>query len=177
MRAWEKCPTGTHQVRGTPPNYVERQYLQPNPGLRVEDAVYDKLELTLKNKGAKQPISAFGNILVHTGQGMGDHTVFGKALIKTGEAQRDIGEYWTQFENETNRFWITTLQKYIDVDLKDAVVVRKKLEKARLDMDANKTRQRKTNRSLNYNANTEYKGEKEARKVKDAETKFQRVFY
>ncbi|KAJ3290578.1 hypothetical protein HK104_006661 [Borealophlyctis nickersoniae] len=153
------------------------QFLQPNPGLRVEDAVYDKLDVTAKNKAAKQPISALGNIMIHTGQGMGDNTVLGQALIRTGEAEKDIGEYWTQFEAETNKYWVTAVQKYIDVDLKDAVAVRRKLEKARLDMDSHKTKLKKTARSLNYTPNLDYKADKESNKVKNAESKFQRLFY
>ena len=156
---------------------MTKQYLQPNPGVRIEDAVYDKFDLSLKNKAAKQPITALGNIFIQTGDGIGDTSLLGSALIATGEAQNDIGEFWTEFEDQVNSKWIKVLQKYIDVDLKDAADMRKKLEKARLDLDAQKAKVKKNVRTLNYTPNVDHKVEKETEKLKKAEAKFQRLYF
>lgn len=79
-----------------------KQYLQPNPGLRIEEAVLDKLDVDKKNKVSKTPIGAFGDMLIVTGSNLGVENPLGAALKATGNVERVIGESWLQFVTFTD---------------------------------------------------------------------------
>uniref|UniRef100_A0A8C4Q2X6 SH3-domain GRB2-like endophilin B2a n=1 Tax=Eptatretus burgeri TaxID=7764 RepID=A0A8C4Q2X6_EPTBU len=119
--------------------------LQPNPGTRMEDFVYEKLE---KKVPARQcNVELLGQFMTDAGNEFGPSTPYGKTLIKCGETQKLLGSAEKEFVQASMMSFLTPLRNYVEGDYKAIAKERRLLESKRLDLDACKTRLRKARAS------------------------------
>uniref|UniRef100_UPI00358EA6C3 endophilin-B1 isoform X6 n=1 Tax=Myxine glutinosa TaxID=7769 RepID=UPI00358EA6C3 len=119
--------------------------LQPNPGTRMEDFVYEKLE---KKVPARQcNVELLGQFMTDAGNEFGSSTPYGKTLIKCGETQKLLGSAEKEFVQASMTSFLTPLRNYVEGDYKAIAKERRLLESKRLDLDACKTRLRKARAS------------------------------
>jgi len=117
----------------------------PNPGNRVEDMLFEKLEKKRPNRLSN--LEHLGLDMVQAGQEFGPGTAYGNALIKVGGVQQHIGLAERDFVGSVIKDYIESLQKFLENDVKTIARERSLLDNKRLDLDAAKSRLRKA-RSL-----------------------------
>uniref|UniRef100_A0A8C3ATZ6 BAR domain-containing protein n=1 Tax=Cyclopterus lumpus TaxID=8103 RepID=A0A8C3ATZ6_CYCLU len=126
--------------------------LQPNSGARLEDRLYEHLDWSVPPRPRTHEV--LGDQMVQAGLEMGSNTPYGTALLRCGEAQKQLGEAERKFVQSTNIHFLTPLRSFTEGEYGDE---RKMLVNKRLDLDIAKTRLRKAHeadregRSLNAN--------------------------
>lgn len=129
--------------------------LQPNSGARLEDRLYEHLDWSVPPRPRAHEV--LGDQMVQAGLEMGSNTPYGTALLRCGEAQRQLGEAERKFVQSTNIHFLTPLRSFTEGEYGAMQDERKMLVKKRLDLDIAKTRLRKAHeadregRSLNAN--------------------------
>ncbi|VVC42351.1 BAR domain,Arfaptin homology (AH) domain/BAR domain [Cinara cedri] len=113
--------------------------LNSNPGMRVENLFF--LD---KKKSGLSSLEYLGLAMTEAGNEFGPDTAYGSALIKVGNIQQTLGLNQREFIKSTNDCFVNPMNKYLETDMKTVVKERSLLEKRRLDLDACKTRVRKT---------------------------------
>ncbi|KAM4625274.1 endophilin-B1-like [Polymixia lowei] len=115
--------------------------LQPNPGARLEDRLYERLEWT----GPPRPRTheVLGDHMTQAGLEMGPNTPYGTSLLRCGEAQKQIGEAERKFVQSTNIHFLTPLRSFTEGEYRTMQDERRMLMNKRLDLDIAKTRLRK----------------------------------
>ncbi|XP_025408921.1 endophilin-B1 isoform X2 [Sipha flava] len=113
--------------------------LNSNPGMRVENLFF--LD---KKKSGLSSLEYLGLAMTEAGNDFGPDTVYGSALIKVGYVQQTLGLNQRDFIKSANDCFVSPMNKYLETDMKTVVKERSLLEKRRLDLDACKTRVRKT---------------------------------
>ncbi|XP_011413114.2 endophilin-B1 isoform X3 [Magallana gigas] len=115
--------------------------LQPNPNIRMEDFVYEKLDKKKRDRVNHHEV--LGHVLVDGGNDFGPGTTYGNALVKCGQAQLRIGNAEREFIQTTSNNFLQPLHNFLEGDMKTIQKEKKILETKRLDLDASKNRLRK----------------------------------
>ncbi|XP_055917349.1 endophilin-B1 isoform X2 [Eupeodes corollae] len=120
--------------------------LIPNPGNRVEDYIFEKIE--------KQKPSRLSNLeylaldMIEAGGDFGQDSAYGMALIKVGQAEQKLGNCERDFIASTGICFTQPLRKFLDGEMKTITKEKGILETKRLDLDACKNRVRKARSML-----------------------------
>jgi len=116
--------------------------LQPNPAFRVEEFVYEKFD----KKNAPRPTNAFllGQTLQDGSQEMGPGTGYGSALNKVGGTMKKIGTAERDFVEKSMASYLHPLRSFLDNEAKTITKERRQLEVKRLDLDACKSKVKKS---------------------------------
>ena len=112
--------------------------LQPNPTLRMEEYLMKRMSPT---HGINLPHISLGDSLLSYGNS--HEGMLGAYLVNCGDAHKRVGESRRKFMEETNAYLLTPLRAFLDVDVRNAMNERKKLNILRLDLDAAKAEYRK----------------------------------
>ncbi|KAB5535971.1 hypothetical protein PHYPO_G00123970 [Pangasianodon hypophthalmus] len=109
--------------------------LQPNPNVRMEEFLYEKLE-------RKIPTRVNNHELLGSASGI-TVEMKGSALIKCGEVEKQLGGSERELIQSSAINFLTPFRNFIDGDYKTISKERKLLQVKRLDLDAAKTRLKK----------------------------------
>ncbi|KAF7657478.1 hypothetical protein LDENG_00026430 [Lucifuga dentata] len=129
--------------------------LQPNPGARLEDQLYERLDWSVPPRPRASEM--LGDYMSQAGTEIGPSTPYGTALLRCGEAQKQLGKAERKFVQSTNIHFLTPLWSFIEGEYRVTQDERRMLLNKRLDLDIAKTRLRKAHeadqeaRSLNAN--------------------------
>uniref|UniRef100_A0A667ZZE1 BAR domain-containing protein n=1 Tax=Myripristis murdjan TaxID=586833 RepID=A0A667ZZE1_9TELE len=130
--------------------------LQPNPGARLEDRLYEHLDWSAPPRPRTHEV--LGDHMTQAGLEMGPNTPYGTALVRCGEAQKQIGEAERKFVQSTNIHFLTPLRTFTEGEYRVIQDERRMLLNKRLDLDIAKTRLRKA-----HEAEAEARAEMELR--------------
>ncbi|XP_061600373.1 endophilin-B1-like [Cololabis saira] len=129
--------------------------LQPSPGARLEDRLYEHLEWSVPPR--PRALELLGEEMTLAGLEMGSNVPYGTALIRCGEAQKQLGEAERKFVQSTNIHFLSPLRSFSEGEYRAIQNERKMLVNKRLDLDIAKSRLRKAHEadreSRNLNAN------------------------
>ncbi|XP_025756581.1 endophilin-B1 isoform X2 [Oreochromis niloticus] len=129
--------------------------LQPSLGVRLEDRLYQHLEWNVPPR--PRAVELLGDHMTQAGLEIGSNTPYGTALIRCGEAQKQLGEAERKFVQSTNIHFLTPLRSFTEGEYKAIQNERKMLVNKRLDLDITKARLRKAHEAdqeaRNLNAN------------------------
>ncbi|KAF7665165.1 hypothetical protein LDENG_00152710 [Lucifuga dentata] len=115
--------------------------LQPNPNVRLEEFVYEKLEKKVPTRMNNHEL--LGQSMIDSGSEFGPGTAYGNALIKCGETQKQIGGAERELIQSAAINFLTPFRNFLEGDFKTILKERKLLQVKRLDLDAAKTRLKK----------------------------------
>ncbi|XP_058891048.1 endophilin-B1-like isoform X4 [Acipenser ruthenus] len=115
--------------------------LQPNPNVRIEEFLYEKLEKKAPTRMNNN--EQLGEYMIDSGNEFGPGTAYGNALIKCGETQKQIGIAEREFIQSSAINFLTPFRNFLEGDFKTVSKERKLLQNKRLDLDAAKTRLKK----------------------------------
>nr|XP_061811610.1 endophilin-B1-like isoform X1 [Nerophis lumbriciformis] len=115
--------------------------LQPNPNVRLEEFVYEKLEKKAPTRMNNSEL--LGQSMIDSGNEFGPGTAYGNALIKCGETQKQIGSAERELIQSSAINFLTPFRNFLEGDFKTILKERKLLQVKRLDLDAAKTRLKK----------------------------------
>ncbi|KAI4465460.1 sh3 domain-containing [Holotrichia oblita] len=119
--------------------------LIPNPGNRIEDFIYEKIE---KKKPTRlSNLEYLGLDMIEAGNEFGPGTSYGSTLIKVGQCEQKLGQTERDFIGSAGLSFTQPLQKFLDGEMKTIMKEKNLLATKRLDLDACKNRVRKA-RSL-----------------------------
>lgn len=112
--------------------------LQPNPNIRLEEFLYKALEKmpTVRPNN----LELLGQCMVDAGHEFGPGTPYGTALIRCGEAEKQLGLAERESVQSASINFITPLNDFIEGDSKTIIRESKVLQSKRLDLDAAKSR-------------------------------------
>jgi endophilin-B1 len=119
-------------------------YLEPNPNVRLEMKVRNRLDRKKPQDGVVQK---FGDTLVESGDTIGAESPYGSSLVSAGRVFQQIGASWSGLVMKTEDQFVTPLHSFIDGEYKEIGKQRSRLSRARLDLDAAKSRARKVQAS------------------------------
>ncbi|XP_014207772.1 endophilin-B1 isoform X2 [Copidosoma floridanum] len=120
--------------------------LTPNPGNRIEDFFYEKIE---KKRPSRLSNSEYVGIdMIEAGNDFGPGTPYGTALIKVGHCQQKLGQIERDFIGMAANCYVQPLRKFLDGEMKTISKEMSILESKRLDLDACKRRVRKARSML-----------------------------
>ncbi|KAG5890388.1 hypothetical protein JTB14_029752 [Gonioctena quinquepunctata] len=120
--------------------------LVPNPGFRIEDFVYEKIE---KQRPARlSNLEYLGVDMVEAGNALGPGTTYGSALIKVGQWEQKLGQTERDFIGSAGMCFTQPLRKFLETEMKTIIKEKNLLETKRLDLDACKNRVRKARSML-----------------------------
>ncbi|XP_038585276.1 endophilin-B1-like [Micropterus salmoides] len=129
--------------------------LQPNPGARLEDRLYEHLDWSAPPRLRAHEV--LGDQMIQAGLEMGCNTPYGTALLRCGEAQKQFGETERKFVQSTNIHFLTPLRSFTEGEYRAIQDERKMLVNKRLDLDIANTRLRRAHEAdqeaRNLNAN------------------------
>lgn len=116
--------------------------LQPNPGIRLEEFVYEQLD----KKTPLRPTNAFalGQVMQDGGTDIGPGTSYGSSLMKVGSTLKKIGNTEKDFMQQAYSSVIQPLRSFLENEMKTITREKRALEVKRLDLDACKTRAKKS---------------------------------
>ncbi|XP_062335729.1 endophilin-B1a [Osmerus eperlanus] len=115
--------------------------LQPNPNVRIEEFLYEKLEKKAPTRMNNHEL--LGHTMIEAGSEFGPGTAYGNALIKCGETEKQIGGAEREFIQSSAINFLTPFRNFLEGDFKTILKERKLLQVKRLDLDAAKTRLKK----------------------------------
>lgn len=115
--------------------------LQPNPNVRLEEFVYEKLEKKAPTRMNNHEL--LGQSMIEAGNEFGPGTAYGNALIKCGETEKQIGGAERELIQSSAINFLTPFRNFLEGDFKTILKERKLLQVKRLDLDAAKTRLKK----------------------------------
>ncbi|XP_006818767.1 endophilin-B1-like [Saccoglossus kowalevskii] len=116
--------------------------LQPNPNARIEDYVMEKVDRKRSDRVTNPEI--LGQTMVDAGNDIGPGTAYGAALVKCGQVQQKLGVAEKELISTSIHNYLQPLKNFLDGDMKTINKERKLLENKRLDLDAAKSKLRKT---------------------------------
>ncbi|XP_061094468.1 endophilin-B1a isoform X2 [Conger conger] len=115
--------------------------LQPNPNVRMEEFLYEKLEKKAPTRFNNHEL--LGQSMIDSGNEFGPGTAYGNALIKCGETEKQIGGAERELIQSSAINFLTPFRNFLEGDFKTILKERKLLQNKRLDLDAAKTRLKK----------------------------------
>uniref|UniRef100_H3CCL6 SH3-domain GRB2-like 3a n=1 Tax=Tetraodon nigroviridis TaxID=99883 RepID=H3CCL6_TETNG len=122
------------------------EYLQPNPASRAKLNMLNtvsRIRGQVRTNGYPQAEGLLGDCMLRYGQELGEDSVFGGALVETGEGLRQMADVKDALDVSVKQNFIDPLQNLQDKELKEITHHLKKLEGRRLDFDYKKKRQGK----------------------------------
>ncbi|XP_045471220.1 endophilin-B1 isoform X2 [Harmonia axyridis] len=122
--------------------------LIPNPGNRIEDFIYEKIEG--KRHSRLSNLEYLGLDLVEAGNIFGPGTSYGGALVKVGQYEQKLGQVERDFIGSAAMCFTQPLRKFLDTEVKTILKEKSLLETKRLDLDACKNRVRKARSMLGH---------------------------
>ncbi|XP_043102083.1 endophilin-B2a isoform X2 [Puntigrus tetrazona] len=128
-------------------NWTEKIYrqtevlLQPNPGARIEDFLYEKLDRKVPARPTNGEI--LSQFMLEAAKEFGSGTPYGSTLIKVGDCQRRLGGAEREFLQSSSISFLTPLRNFLEGDWRTISRERRLLENRRLDLDACKARLKK----------------------------------
>ncbi|XP_039993028.1 endophilin-B1-like isoform X2 [Xiphias gladius] len=129
--------------------------LQPNPGVRFEDRLYEHLDWRVPPR--PHALEVLGDQMTQAGLEIGSNTPYGTALLRCGEVQKQFSEAERKFVQSTNIHFLTPLRSFTEGEYRAIQDERRMLLNKRLDLDIAKTRLRKAHEAdredSNLNAN------------------------
>ncbi|KAG7221350.1 hypothetical protein INR49_017316 [Caranx melampygus] len=129
-------------------NWTEKIYrqtevlLQPNPSARIEEFLYEKLDRKAPSRITNGEL--LGQYMEDAAKEFGPGTPYGSTLIKVGECERRLGAAEREFLQTSAISFLTPLRNFLEGDWKTISKERRLLENLRLDLDACKTRLKKS---------------------------------
>ncbi|XP_018045340.1 PREDICTED: endophilin-B1 isoform X2 [Atta colombica] len=120
--------------------------LTPNPGNRIEDFFYEKIDKRRPNRLSN--LEYVGTDMIEAGNDFGPGIAYGSALIKVGQCQQRLGQIERDFIGTAANCYIQPLRKFLDGEMKTVSKEMAILETKRLDLDACKNRVRKARSML-----------------------------
>ncbi|XP_018340457.1 PREDICTED: endophilin-B1 isoform X2 [Trachymyrmex septentrionalis] len=120
--------------------------LTPNPGNRIEDFFYEKIDKRRPNRLSN--LEYVGTDMIEAGNDFGPGIAYGSALIKVGQCQQRLGQIERDFIGTAANCFIQPLRKFLDGEMKTVSKEMAILETKRLDLDACKNRVRKARSML-----------------------------
>ncbi|CAG9823416.1 unnamed protein product [Phaedon cochleariae] len=120
--------------------------LIPNPGNRVEDYIYEKIEK--KRPSRLSNLEYLGVDMVEAGTALGPGTAYGGALIKVGQWEQKLGQTERDFIGSAGMCYTQPLRKFLETEMKTIIKEKNVLETKRLDLDSCKNRVRKARSML-----------------------------
>ncbi|CAH1961672.1 unnamed protein product [Acanthoscelides obtectus] len=133
-------------------NYTEKivrnaeAVLIPNPGNRIEDYIYEKIEK--KRPSRLSNLEYLGLDMIEAGSAFGPGTAYGSALIKVGQWEQKLGQTERDFIGSAGMCFTQPLRKFLDTEMRTIIKEKNLLETKRLDLDACKNRVRKARSML-----------------------------
>ncbi|XP_035279195.1 endophilin-B1b [Anguilla anguilla] len=115
--------------------------LQPNPNVRIEEFLYEKLEKKVPMRANNH--EQLGTYMIDSGHEFGPGTAYGNALIKCGETERQIGGAEREFIQSSANNFLTPFRNFIEGDFQTISRERKFLQNRRLDLDVTKSKLKK----------------------------------
>lgn len=115
--------------------------LTPNPGNRVEDFLFEKIEKKRPNRLSN--LEYLGLDMIEAGNEFGPGTAYGSSLIKVGQCEQRLGQTEREFISSAGNCYVQPLRKFLEGEMKIILKERSLLESKRLDLDACKNRLRK----------------------------------
>lgn len=115
--------------------------LTPNPGNRVEDFLFEKIEKKKPNRLSN--LEYLGQDMIDAANDFGPGTAYGSTLLKVGMCEQKVGKNEREFITNANSAYLLPLKKYLDEEMKTITTERGVLETKRLDLDSCKNRVRK----------------------------------
>ncbi|XP_056290194.1 endophilin-B1a [Pseudoliparis swirei] len=115
--------------------------LQPNPNVRLEEFVYEKLEKKAPTRMNNHEL--LGQSMIESGGEFGPGTAYGKALIKCGETEKQLGGAERELIQSSAINFLTPFRNFLEGDFKTILKEKKLLQVKRLDLDAAKTKLKK----------------------------------
>uniref|UniRef100_A0A3P9LE09 BAR domain-containing protein n=1 Tax=Oryzias latipes TaxID=8090 RepID=A0A3P9LE09_ORYLA len=112
--------------------------LQPNPGARLEDRLYEHLEWSAPPRPRAHEL--LGEEMVQAGLEVGSTTPYGTALMRCGGTQKQLGETERKFVQSVNIHFLTPLRSFTEGEYRAIQNERKMLVNKRLDLDIAKSR-------------------------------------
>ncbi|KAG1968749.1 endophilin-B2 [Pimephales promelas] len=128
-------------------NWTEKIYrqtevlLQPNPGARIEEFLYEKLDRKIPPRATNGEI--LGQFMLEAAKEFGPGTPYGSTLISVGDCQRRLGGAHRDFLQTSSISFLTPLRNFLEGDWRTISRERRLLENRRLDLDACKARLKK----------------------------------
>eukprot|EP00794_Sanderia_malayensis_P015983 gene15983-17593_t len=115
--------------------------IKPNPGARVEDYVFEKLD----KKAPIRPTNLFvlGQTMTYAGRELGAGTEYGSSLGKTGTSLKKMGNAEKDFMQKTASQFLDPLKRFLDNDMKTINKEKRSLEISRIDLDAARNKVKK----------------------------------
>lgn len=120
--------------------------LIPNPGNRVEDYIFEKIEKKKPSRLSNLEFLALD--MIEAGGDFGQDSPYGMALIKVGQAEQKLGNCERDFIASTGICFTQPLRKFLDGEMKTITKEKALLDNKRLDLDACKNRVRKAKSML-----------------------------
>uniref|UniRef100_A0A0K8TLL1 Putative sh3 domain protein sh3glb n=1 Tax=Tabanus bromius TaxID=304241 RepID=A0A0K8TLL1_TABBR len=120
--------------------------LIPNPGNRVEDYIFEKIEKKKPNRLSN--LEYLGLDMIEAGGEFGQDGSYGSTLISVGHAEQKLGQCERDFIGSVGICFTTPLRKFLDGEMKTLSKEKGVLETKRLDLDACKNRVRKARSML-----------------------------
>ncbi|XP_051164278.1 endophilin-B1 isoform X2 [Leptopilina boulardi] len=120
--------------------------LTPNPGNRIEDFVFEKIDKRKPNRLSN--LEYLGQDMIDSGNDFGPGIAYGSALIKVGQCQQKLGQIERDFIGTAANCYIQPLRKFLEGEMKTISKEMAILETKRLDLDACKNRVRKARSML-----------------------------
>ncbi|XP_049822807.1 endophilin-B1 isoform X2 [Aethina tumida] len=124
--------------------------LIPNPGNRIEDYIYEKIEK--KRPSRLSNLEYLGLDMIEAGSVYGPGTAYGSALIKVGQWEQKLGQNERDFIGSAGMCFTQPLRKFLDTEMKTILKEKNLLEIKRLDLDSCKNRVRKARGMLGQQA-------------------------
>ncbi|XP_046675995.1 endophilin-B1 isoform X3 [Homalodisca vitripennis] len=149
--------------------------LTPNPGYRVEDFLFEKIDKKRPNRLSN--LEYLGLDMIEAGNEFGPGTAYGSALIKVGQNEQRLGHIERDFIASSHHCFLVPLRKFLDGEMKTILKERSILESKRLDLDACKNRVRKARSMLGQpteGPSPEYLLEVAERDLRVAQSEFDR---
>lgn len=105
--------------------------LTPNPGNRVEDFIFEKIE---KKKPTRlSNLEYLGIDMIESGAEFGQDGDYGRALIKVGQCEQKLGQCERDFIGSAGISYIQPLRKFLDGEMKTITKEKGILESKRFE--------------------------------------------
>lgn len=103
--------------------------LIPNPGNRVEDFIYEKIEKKRPNRLSN--LEYLGFDMIEAGNVFGPGTAYGNVLIKVGQCEQRLGQAERDFIGTAGLCYTEPLRKFLDGEMKTILKEKALLESKR----------------------------------------------
>ncbi|XP_057289510.1 endophilin-B1-like [Hydractinia symbiolongicarpus] len=115
--------------------------LQPNPGLRIEEFMYEKLD----KKNPPRPTNSFvlGQTMQDAGREVGPGTAYGSSLVKVGSTLKKMGNSEKDYMQKSMSHYLHPLRSFLENEMKTITKEKRTLDVKRLDLDACKSKVKK----------------------------------